>query len=97
MREALAKSKETGPNIQWLADRRTRLVEQHLEEVDEPTRLAYESDIAVMGAGELGVKILAQRYVRRPQLRNTYTSIFETLAPARQQAFFALVAGSADR
>lgn len=97
MRQALAMSKQTGPNLQWLADRRSRLVEGHTDEIDDVGRADYESDIAVLGTGEVGVAVLAQRYKRSPELRDTYARILETLPPARQRAFLALVTRSASQ
>lgn len=95
MRQALAMSTLTAPNLQWLADRRSRLAEEYPVEIDDPNRASYESDIAVLASGELGAAVLAQRYMRSPQLRDTYTRILETLPPAGQSAFLAHVIGSA--
>lgn len=87
MRSALVMSKRTAPNIQWYADRRSRLYEANPSELDATTRGDYESDLAVLAAGEEGIKVLAQRYARRPELRDTYIRIVETASPGQKQAF----------
>ncbi|MBN9316197.1 MAG: hypothetical protein J0I99_10690 [Devosia sp.] len=91
MRQALAMSKRTAPKLQWLADRRTQLVEAHPDQVDAAGRAVYEDDLAVLATGRMGIEVLAQRYVRRADLRDTYTRILELAPPDRQRAFLALV------
>lgn len=95
MRQALAMSKQMAPNLQWLADRRSKLVEAHPDEVDGMGRADYESDIAVLTTGAVGIAVLAQRYARRAELRDTYIRILESAAPDRQRAFLRLVTQSA--
>lgn len=97
MRQALAMSSQTAPNLQWLADRRSRLAEEHPGEIEDANRADYESDISVLASGELGVAVLAQRYARWPQLRETYIRILETLPPDRRRAFLSRVMGSANQ
>jgi hypothetical protein len=91
MRQALAMSRQTAPNLQWLADRRTRLVEEYPLEIDDANRAGYENDVAVLASGDVGAKSLARRYAQLPQLRETYTRIIETLPAERQRTFLALV------
>ena len=95
MRKALAMSKRMAPNLQWLADRRSKLVEAHPDEVDAVGRADYERDIAVLATGAVGIAVLAQRYARRAELRDTYIRILESAAPDRQRAFLHLVTQSA--
>lgn len=91
MRTALAMSKRTAPNLQWLADRRSRLVEANVAEVDATGRADYESDLAVLAGGEQGIAVLAQRYARSPDLRDTYVRIIDATSPGQKRAFLAKV------
>ena len=65
------------------------------DEVDAVGRADYESDIAVLATGAVGIAVLAQRYARRAELRDTYIRILESAAPDRQRAFLHLVTQSA--
>jgi hypothetical protein len=87
MRTALAMSKRTGPNLQWLADRRTRVAEAYTAELDAAARADYESDIAVLASSHLGRSLLAQRYARNEALRDTYIRVLDA-APAEQKRSF---------
>lgn len=87
MRMALVMSKRTGPNLQWLADRRTRVAEGHIAELDDAARADYESDIAVLASSNLGRALLAQRYARNEAVRETYTRILDA-APAEEKRSF---------
>jgi len=87
MRSALARSKKTAPKLQWLADRRSALVERHADEADAATRAGYADDIAVLAAGRAGIEVLAYRYARRAQDRDFYAGIVEAAAPGQQRLF----------
>jgi hypothetical protein len=87
MRTALGMSKRTGPNLQWLADRRTRVAEAYAAELDDAGRADYESDIAVLASSNLGRALLAQRYARNDDLRETYIRVLDA-APADQKRSF---------
>lgn len=91
MRSALAMSKRTAPNLQWLADRRSQLAEANATELDDAGRADYEHDLTVLASGYLGVAVLAQRYVRSDELRETYLRILDAASPEQKQRFLARV------
>lgn len=89
MRSALAMSKRTAPNLQWLADRRSQLAETNAAELDDAGRADYERDLEVLVSGDLGIAVLAQRYARRQELRDTYLRILDTASAKRRGMFLA--------
>lgn len=91
MRSALAMSRRTAPYLQWLADRRSRVAETHAAELDDAARADYEADIAVLALGNTGLKVLAQRYVRNEQLRETYVRIIDSASAGAKRRFLAAV------
>lgn len=97
MRSALAMSRRTAPYLQWLADRRTRVAETYVAELDDAARADYEADIAVLALGQGGLKVLAQRYVRNEQVRETYVRIIEAASAGAKQRFLAAVKAEMSR
>lgn len=91
MLPALAASARTAPALEWLADRRSRLAEQHYAQLDAAALADYRKDIAVLASGRQGIAVLAQRYARAPQHRDLYAQAVEDTGSWQQQRFVALV------
>lgn len=91
MRSALAMSRRTAPNLQWLADRRSQLAEENVAELDDAGRADYERDIEVLVSGDLGIAVLAQRYALHREVRDTYIRLLDTASAERKQLFLAKV------
>jgi hypothetical protein len=91
MRSALAISKQTAPNLQWLADRRTWVVEAYPGELDDAGQADYESDIAVLASGKVGMAVLAQRYARNEAVRDTYIRVLDKAPPDRKRHFLSAI------
>lgn len=87
MLPALALSRRTAPNLQWYADRRSRLAEAHFDHLDQTALADYRADLATLAAGRAGVAVLAQRYVRQPEHREAYQQAVEAAGPGQQQVF----------
>ena len=91
MLPALTMSGRTAPALEWLADRRSRLAEQHFEQLDQTALSRYRDDIAVLATGRQGVAVLAQRYARSADRRDIYTQAIEDTGSWQQHRFVALV------
>lgn len=91
MRSALIMSTRAAPNVLWLSERRTALADRHMSELGDAERAAYLQDLGALLQSRGGVDVLAARYVRQPQLRDTLTSVAERVPSGWQQAFLTRV------
>ncbi len=86
-RSGLVESARTGANVHWLAERRSALAAAHLDLLDDAGRAAYRQDLAALTGSNVGLDVLAARYVGNAAQRETITEIVETAPDARQRAF----------
>ena len=81
------KSRELGPNEQWLAENRTRLAEEMYAELDEESRSLHQADLTLLANSPRGTRTLAARYATNEEFRERIIQIVERLPPDRQRAF----------
>lgn len=89
--EALAQSKRSAPNIEWLATRRTRLLETYFDEMSVAYGENYQSDLDALARSESSIQVLVRRYVRQPEFRSYYEEAISKTAPALQKTFLGSV------
>lgn len=89
--KALHRATYTAPNAHWAAVRRIELAEANLDGLDREAVVAYERDLRTLLDSDAGTRVLAQHYVRRPELQQQLTAIAETAPPELQRRFFNLV------
>jgi hypothetical protein len=87
MNRRLDKSRQMGPNELWVAQFRARLAEDHYGALDEATSEGRIEDIKMLVTSGLGIRAVAERYVRDPAFRERVTQIVETLPELDQRRF----------
>lgn len=83
----LATSQLVTPTEQWIAEQRVQLAENNLAALDATALAAHDADLRMLVYGGLGLRSLAQRYVRDASFRERITAIVETMPPENQQRF----------
>lgn len=81
------RSRETGPNEQWLAENRARLAEDMFTELDAESRRDHEADLTLLANSRRGTRTLAERYAADESFRERIVTIVSRLPPERQRAF----------
>ena len=87
MSARLTLSQATGPSEQYLAEMRTNLAEENLGRLDTLAMAAHDRDLRLLAVSRLGLKSIAQRYMRDPSFRERITAILETVDEADQRRF----------
>jgi hypothetical protein len=91
MNEALQISQRTGPNEQWLVERRVAFAERHFDALSEQSRLSHEQDLALLANSFRGVKAIAGRYVADEAFRNRVTAVVSRQPDEIQRRFIHFV------
>ncbi len=86
-RSAMQQARRTAPDVQWLAARRTFILDQYFELSERESDTGYLADLKVMLRGPEATRELAGRYLRRAELRGILTRAAELSDPDRQRAF----------
>lgn len=91
MNQALQISQRTGPNEQWLVERRVAFAEGHFDALSEQSRLSNEQDLALLANSFRGVKTIAGRYVANAAFRNRVTDVVSRQPDEIQRRFIHFV------
>ena len=83
----LARSQQTGPYEQWIAELRVALAEEHLTALSPATLTGHEADLRMLVQSRRGIATIARRYVNDASFRERITRIVETLPREAQLAF----------
>lgn len=94
LREYLKASYRTGPAEGWIAERRGLYGYGIADRLDPDLRTAVDGDLALLLRTTTGVKLLAERYVADPDLREHLAGIAGRLDPRTQHDFFEYVKGA---
>lgn len=91
MNRALELSQMSGPNEQWLAERRVALAEDNFDSLSDAARTGNTRDLAMLATSYRGVKTIATRYVTDEAFRNRITTIVSELPVEVQRRFLSSV------
>lgn len=83
----LATSQLVTPTEQWIAEQRVQLAEDNLASLDARALAAHDADLRMLVSGGIGLRSLAQRYMRDEDFRERLTAVVETMPPENQQRF----------
>lgn len=83
----LATSQFVTPTEQWIAEQRVQLAEDNLSSLDARALAAHDADLRMLVSGGIGLRSIAQRYMRDEAFRERLTHIVETMPPENQQRF----------
>lgn len=83
----LKASYQTGPNEQWIAERRALFVYALRSRLDSELERLLDQDFALLLRTERGLDVLAARYVDDPTMRDRLVVVAETLPPEFQERF----------
>jgi hypothetical protein len=83
----LATSQMVTPTEQWIAEQRVQLAEDNLEKLDGAALAAHDADLHMLVSGGIGLRSLAQRYMRDEAFRQRIAAIVETMPLENQQRF----------
>ena len=97
VRESMLQARRTAPDVQWLAARRTLVLDQYTELNERLSDPGYLADLMVMMRGPEATRELAGRYLKNPGLRGILTKAAELSDPDRQRAFLGEVRQQAAR
>jgi hypothetical protein len=86
-RAAIQQARRTAPDVQWLAARRTSILDQYTDLSERESDAGYTADLLVMLRGPEATRELAGRYLRNEELRAILTKAAELSDPDRQRAF----------
>lgn len=81
------RSRETGPNEQWIAENRARLAESMFAQLDAETLAYHEADLTMLANSRRGTRTLAERYASDEAFRERIIGVVARLPPERQRAF----------
>jgi hypothetical protein len=91
MNQALQISQRTGPNEQWIVERRVAFAESHFDVLSERSRLSNEQDLALLANSFRGVKTIAGRYVADAAFRDRVTDVVSRQPDEIQRRFIHFV------
>jgi hypothetical protein len=91
MNRSLELSQLSGPNEQWLAERRVVLAEDNFDELSDAAKTGNARDLAMLATSYRGVKTIAKRYVTDEAFRNRITTIVSGLPADIQRRFLSSV------
>jgi hypothetical protein len=83
----LKASYESGPNEQWIAERRALFVYALRARLDSDLERMLDQDFALLLRTERGLDVLAARYVDDPTMRDRLVTVAEALPPELQERF----------
>uniref|UniRef100_UPI000567187A hypothetical protein n=1 Tax=Pseudorhizobium marinum TaxID=1496690 RepID=UPI000567187A len=81
------RSRETGPNEQWIAENRARLAEDMFAQLDAESLAYHEADLTMLANSRRGTRTLAERYASDEDFRERIIDVVSRLPPERQRAF----------
>jgi hypothetical protein len=81
------RSRETGPNEQWIAENRARLAEDMFAQLDADSLAYHEADLTMLASSRRGTRTLAERYAADENFRERIINVVSRLPPERQRAF----------
>ena len=81
------RSRETGPNEQWIAENRARLAEDMFAQLDAESLAYHEADLTMLANSRRGTRTLAERYASDEGFRERIIDVVSRLPPERQRAF----------
>jgi hypothetical protein len=87
-------SYRTGPNEQWIAERRVLFAYPLRDELDPSLKGKIDQDLALLLRTNQGVETLATRYVNDPAMRDHLVDIAVTLDPDTQSRFLSRIRGA---
>lgn len=86
-RASYRRSRETGPNEQWIAENRARLAEDMFAELDADSLAYHEADLTMLASSRRGTRTLAERYASDEDFRERIINVVSRMPPERQRAF----------
>jgi hypothetical protein len=95
--DRLLRSQLSGPNEQWIAERRAALAEDNLARLSDLARSAHDDDLRMLVRSDRGIATIATRYVSDAAFRDRITAIVETMTPPDQQRFIGSVRNALSR
>lgn len=87
VKASMVEARRTAPDVQWLAARRTSILDQYTALDERTSDAGYLADLMVMMRGAEATRELAGRYLRTADLRGIVTKAAELSDPDRQRAF----------
>ncbi len=95
VRAAVLASAATAPGSAWMALDRLRIMIPEFEAADPDLRGVMAQDVMMAALAADGAPVLAELYVRHPEIRTFVTEVVETLEPRVQRRFITAVRGAA--